>query len=356
MISNQIISEDIQLIINKFPSFEKLRNKTVLISGASGFLPAYLVETFMSLNPEYNINVIGLVRNLEKAITRFDHWRDNPRLKLISHNVELPYFTSDRIDYIIHAASQASPVYYGVDPVGTLNANILGTINLLNLAKTKHVESFLFFSSGEVYGEVSVNDIPIKEDTFGYLNPTLLRSCYGESKRMAENICVSYFSQYGVKTKIVRPFHTYGPGMSLNDGRVFADFVSDVLKKRNITIHSDGKAKRAFCYLSDATLGFLTVLLNGESGQSYNVGNPNEEHSIEELANIISCIYPELGISVVKELPETESINYLKSTISRNSPAIEKIFDLGWKPTISAQVGFKRTIDSFNVGLPTSNK
>ena len=353
MISNKIINEDISEILLNFNHFEKFKNKTILISGAAGFLPAYLVETFLSLDPIYNTKVIALVRTLDKANKRFSDWSNDSRLKLIQHDVSCPYISAEKIDYIIHAASQASPIYFGLDPVGTLNPNILGTINLLNLAKEHEVESFLFFSSGEVYGEIDINNVPIKEDSFGYLNPTNVRSCYGESKRMGENICVSYFSQYGVNAKIVRPFHTYGPGMSLNDGRVFADFVSNVVNKQNIVIKSDGTAIRAFCYLTDATIAFLNVLVNGENGQAYNMGNPNEEISILTLAKIISKIYPELKLEVVREISKKIDKTYLRSPIFCNSPNIEKLMKLGWTPKVDTFTGFKRTIESFDT---TSNK
>ena len=162
---------------------------------------------------------------------------------------------------------------------------------------------------------------------------------------MGENICVSYFTQYGVKAKIVRPFHTYGPGMLLDDGRVFADLVSNIVNKQNITLNSDGSARRAFCYLTDATIGFLTVLLNGEEGAVYNVGNPDEEHSILDLANILVNLYPEFNLEVILNKPS--NTDYLKSSITRNSPNIDKIKKLNWIPTTTVQEGFKRTVSSF---------
>lgn len=344
---NRIINEDIELILSRFINKEKFRQKNILISGAAGFLPAYLVETFMSFDPALQTNIIALVRNLPKAQRRFSNWLNDNRLTIIEHDVSIPFSSKEKIDFVIHAASQASPKFYGIDPVGTLNANVLGTINLMNLAAEHQVDSFLFFSSGEVYGEVDERQIPIKEETFGYLNPASIRSCYAESKRMGENICVSYFFQYGVKTKIVRPFHTYGPGMALDDGRVFADFVSNAVNKQDIVVKSDGSAKRPFCYLADATLGFLTVLTEGENGGVYNIGNPKEEYSILELANIIAGIYPEFGLKVIKENYFEKSNSYLRSPIRRNSPNIDKAKSLGWMPVIDVKVGFRRTIDSF---------
>ena len=342
---NNIIKEDISSIINCFDYWERFKNKTILITGANGFLPAYLVESFLSLDKTYNTKIIAIVRNKQKANNRFKNYMTDTNLEIIEHDVCNEFNYNHKIDFIIHAASQASPKYYKIDPVGTLNANVLGTINMLKLAQTKSVESFLYFSSGEVYGEVKDEFMPIKEDTFGYLNPALVRSCYGESKRMGETICVSYYSQYGIKAKIVRPFHTYGPGMALDDGRVYADFVANIIKDQNIILNSDGKAKRAFCYLTDATIGFLTVLVNGENGEAYNVGNPQEEYSILELANILVNLYPEKKIEVI--LNKTINADYLKSTITRNSPNIDKLKKLNWNPTVTIEKGFKRTVSSF---------
>jgi UDP-glucuronate decarboxylase len=317
-----------------------------MISGANGFLPAYLVETFLALDQSFNTSVIALVRNREKAEIRFKHLLGNPNLTIAVHDVSTDFEIDGKIDFIIHAASQASPKYFGVDPVGTLNANVLGTINLVKLAQKNNVESFLFFSSGEVYGEVKAEDIPIKETTYGYLDCTKVRACYGESKRMGENICVSYHAQYGVNAKIVRPFHTYGPGMALDDGRVFADLVSNIVNRQDIVLKSDGSAIRPFCYLTDAILGFLTVLIKGENGQAYNVGNPFEEHSILDLANILIGLYPELGLKVVMQ-QGNQGNNYLKSPIVRNSPDIDKVMALNWRPRVTVEVGFHRTISSF---------
>lgn len=343
---NKIIQEDVTHIIANFNDWSRFKNKTVLISGANGFLPAYLVETFMALDEAYNTKVIALVRNRQKAEVRFQHLLNNPRLTFVVQDVTAPLSIEEKVDFIIHAASQASPKYYKTDPVGTLSANVLGTMNLIELARKHNVESFLFFSSGEVYGEVKAEDIPIKEDTFGYLNCANVRACYGESKRMGENICVSYNVQYGVPAKIVRPFHTYGPGMALDDGRVFADFVANVVNRQDIVMMSDGSAIRPFCYLRDATLGFLTVLIKGENGQAYNMGNPNEEHSIMELAEVMVGLYPEFGLKVVKNIPIADA-NYMKSPILRNSPDIDKISRLGWVPEVTVHEGFKRTVASF---------
>jgi nucleoside-diphosphate-sugar epimerase len=350
MTTNQIIKEDLKTIYHSSINWSFFYNKKILISGANGFLPAYLVESLLYLNfinPSNDVTIFALVRSIKNAHNRFRDYMNDSKLIFIEQDVCEPILQLIDVDYVIHAASQASPKFYGVDPVGTLSANVTGTINLLNYARLSHVKSFLFFSSSEVYGELSSSQMPIREDVFGYINPTNVRSCYAESKKMGESICVSYHHQFGLPVKIVRPFHTYGPGMKLDDGRVYADFISDILNNKDISMQSDGAATRAFCYLTDATVAFFQVLIGGINGESYNVGNPYEEHSILELAEIIVNIYPDKKLKVNKHMG-VENKNYLKSKVKRNSPDISKISSaLCWEPIVPIEIGFRRTIESF---------
>ena len=189
MTANKVIIEDLHGIYYSNIDWEKFCNKTVLITGANGFLPAYIVQSLLFanyINPSLNIKVVALVRNIDKAKIKFKDYLDNKSLEFIIQDVCNAITITGKIDYIIHAASQASPKFYGVDPVGTLSANVIGTRNLLELAKKNNVESFLYFSSGEVYGQVENEHNPVKENYHGYLDPMMVRACYGESKRMGE--------------------------------------------------------------------------------------------------------------------------------------------------------------------------
>jgi len=345
--TNHIILEDIEQVVRSAPvDWDVFASKRVLITGASGFLPAYLVETLLFLNRTrgLDIHITALVRNHENYTKRFTQHLNNPNLTVLVQDVSKPINLKLPHHFIIHAASQASPKYYGVDPVGTLSANVLGTMQLLEVARTHPVISFMYFSSGEVYGETQ--KIPTKEADYGYVDPTSVRSCYAESKRMGENMCVSWHAQYQVPTKIVRPFHTYGPGMRLDDGRVYADFVRDVTESRSIVMRSEGTALRAFCYLADATAGFFTVLLKGENAVPYNIGNSQAEISIIDLANLLVNLFPEKRLQVIKEGLHTHD-RYLQSPISRNCPDISRIKALGWQPKTNLADGFKRTIESY---------
>ena len=225
-----IIDSDIARILERELPWQDLNGSTVILSGASGFLAAYMLETLAALNARgASMRLIGLVRNLDKAQQRLGHLCADG-VELLRQDIANP-LRSDlpRADFIIHAASQASPKYYGTDPVGTIEANTTGTQQLLRHAQASGSQAFLFFSSGEIYGRPADPGQALSETDCGYLDPATLRACYAESKRLGETLCVSWHHQHGVPARIVRPFHSYGPGMDLNDGRVFADFVADVV-------------------------------------------------------------------------------------------------------------------------------
>ncbi|MBU4038104.1 MAG: NAD-dependent epimerase/dehydratase family protein, partial [Proteobacteria bacterium] len=295
-----------------------------------------------------NISVIGLVRNRAKAADRFKNYANNKNLKLIEHDLgsNRPIEIDCNIDYVVHAASQASPKYYGTDPVGTMLPNIIGTFNLLELARKKKSTGFLLFSSGEVYGQLNDEQISVSENTYGSLDPMDVRSCYGESKRAAETLCVSYFQQYHVPVKIARIFHTYGPGMKLDDGRVFCDFVSQIVKNENIVLNSDGSAKRAFCYISDATKAFFKILLDGENGLAYNVGNDEMFVSIKQLAECLVNLFPEDRLQIVMDESQ-QAPGYMQSKVNACKPDTSRMRKLGWSPKISIEAGFRRTVEYY---------
>jgi len=344
---NGVVSLDMDMLTGHYPiPWDDLRNKTVMITGAAGFLAAYMVETLLYLNEtrQLNVRVLAVVRNRQGFANRFSHHLARPDLVCIEHDICTLMQIDTKIDFIIHAASQASPKFYATDPVGTLGANVFGTAHLLDLARRCHAEGFLYFSSAEVYGEPS--QVPTAETDYGYIDLLSVRSCYAESKRMGENMCTSWYHQYDVPTKIVRPFHTYGPGMHLDDGRVYADFVADVVNERDIVLKSDGQARRSFCYLADATAGFWMVLLKGKNAQAYNIGNPQGEISIRDLASVVAGLYPEKQLSVKFE-QRKKSEGYLPSKFSVTCPDITFAKNLGWSPLTSIEDGFRKTIESY---------
>lgn len=346
---NQIVKEDIEFIINdqNIP-WGKLCNKTVLIAGISGFLPAYMAETMLYLNrhQDANIKIIGLVRNLEKARNRFAEYLNDDHFQLYQQDVSEVWHTDEPIHFIIHAASNASPLLYGRDPVGTILPNVFGTKYLLDLGKEKEVESFLYFSSGEVYGEMPIGHYVVDETYPGKVDTLAPRACYGEGKRMGETLCSAYGRQYGVPVKMIRIAHTYGPGVSLNDGRSFADFIADILVGRDIVLNSDGSASRPFLYLADAARAFFTVMLKGRDGEAYNVGHPRDV-TIRNLAERLVNMYPEKHLQV--RFAKETRVGYVSIRPDKRCLDVRKLMALGWVPKFSVEEGFARTIASFQM-------
>jgi UDP-glucuronate decarboxylase len=327
--------------------WDRLFGKTVLISGANGLVPSYVLDTLLYLNEtkRADIHAIALVRNKDRAMRRLGHLVGRPDLSIVVQDVRDAYSGPNGVDFVIHAASQASPKFYSIDPVGTFAANTLGTWRMLEVARDSRSGGFLFFSSGDVYGRVDVPSVGVSETSFGSIDPLNVRSCYAEGKRAGETLCACWHSQFGIPIKIARLSHTYGPGMDLNDGRVFADFVADVVAGRNIVMKSDGSARRPFCYLADAVEGVFTVLLQGKNGEAYNVGT-DLEISILELAELLCQLFPERGCRVVRKERDPGD-PYLVGSASEGHFDLTKIRSLGWEPTTEVEKGFWRTVKSY---------
>ena len=329
---NKIVDQDLKEIISEDLPWKKLFNSTVVITGASGILPSYLVETLLYLNEIFdaNIKVIGIIRNFAKALKRFSTYEGRRDLILIKHDVCLPFTYEGDVDYVIHAAGQASPKFYGKDPVGTLEGHAIGTENFLKFAAEKKVKCFLYFSSCSIY------------DNIDSMN---LRSCYPLGKLVGENLCVAYNHQYGVPFEILRIAHTYGPEMPLNDGRVFADFVANILHNEDISMNSDGSAERPMLYISDAVRAYFRILLEGKNAEAYNVAS-EEYITILDLARMLVNLYPEknLKINFNKQIPK----GYIPAEKNQDKRIdISKLKNLGWQQKYSVREGFIRTIESF---------
>ena len=271
--SLRILKADTEQVMSADLPWELLDGARVVVSGAAGFLGGALVRSLLALHPAGHIRnpleVVALVRNLERSRLRLADVADDPQLEWLSWDLnQLGTPQLGCPHFIIHAASQASPRFFIRDPVGTLLPNTVGTAALLHAAQG--ARRFLFVSSTEVYGSV-LTDEALLEDDFGVLDPTGRRACYAESKRLGEALCTAWHAQHGLETIIVRLFHTYGTGLLPDDGRIFSDFAYAIARGEPMVMTSDGSARRTFCYISDATAGLLTVLLKGTAGQAYNL-------------------------------------------------------------------------------------
>lgn len=346
---NEIVQKDLIEITENIKNLEALKNTSILITGATGMLATYVTYTLMYLNEKenYNIQIFALVRSEEKAKQKFGKFLQNPNFKLVIQDVTKSIEISEKIDYIIHSAGSASPYFIVNDPVGIIKANTLGTINVMELARKCNVKKVLYTSTREVYGKVDDDVLEITEDMIGKLDQMDSRSCYPESKRMGENICKSYQLQFGIPFNNVRIAHSYGPGMTIDkDGRVMSDFIYCTVNNKDITLNSDGTAKRAFCYINDAITAIFMVLLNGENGESYNIANETEENQIRDVALKLTKIFPEKNLKVTYlDSSKVNTVGYSK--IARVKLSTKKLETLGWRPQVKLEEGLKRTVESF---------
>ncbi len=344
MYDNYIVKEDLEMIISQKIDFEKLNNKTILITGANGLIASYYTYTLMYLNDikKLNIKIILLVRNKEKTLRNIGKRND---ILILEQDVCDKIEYKEKIDYIIHMASSSNPKTIIDKPVDIIKANVIGTLNILNVAKDNNAE-ILFTSTREIYGKVDKNIKEIAEEDYGALKCDELRSCYPESKRMAENLIISYAYQYNIKYKIARIAHTYGPGMSINsDGRIMSDVLEDVIKNRDIVLKSDGQAIRAFCYIVDTITALFLITISTLDNQIYNISNETEEISVKDLAYKVKKISNK-NIDIKFEI-ENDDRKYVK--FKRVKLKTKKLEQLGWKPIVDLEKGVERTIKSFEL-------
>lgn len=338
---NIVREEDIRQIISKIP-YKMCEGKTFLITGANGFLASYMTDTLMYMKCNGYIEqctVIALCRSMEKAERVFKEWLNDEHFHILIQSVEDKIMYDGEIDYIIHAASYSTTHLFESHAADVLKANMIGTYNLLELAKEKECRGFLFFSSGAVYGGAEADELQ-EDDTFtvNYLD---MKNSYAVGKRAGEALCRAYWQQYRVLAKAVRISHTYGPGIDLHDGHVYSDFSKSIIENKDLVIHGDGLASRSFCYVSDAVCAFYLILLCGAAGEMYNMANPDMNVTIKELADLLTeKVFPERGLHVIVEKSAADK------TAHKVRVNIEKLKGLGWKPTIGLGDGFTRLVRS----------
>ncbi|MBQ9743433.1 MAG: NAD-dependent epimerase/dehydratase family protein [Ruminococcus sp.] len=344
----KVVLEDMEELVSRdYVPYEMLKGKTVLVTGATGMLAYYFTMGLMHLNltRDYGIKVVALVRNKAKAEAKFAGFLSDERFEILAQDVCEPINYDGDIHYIFHAAGACSPYFIRNNPTGIIAANTQGTVSVLELAREKKVTNIIYPSTREIYGKVEGVEF-IKETDMGVFDPLDARSCYPESKRIAENILKSYLVQYNVPFTVLRIAHSYGPGMIIdNDGRVMSDFISDAVNSRNIVLKSDGMAQRAFCYVTDAVAAIFLAMLKGENGQAYNLANETEPTPIRDVAKMLSELFPERNIDVIFEISGDTSgyCNYTRVGLDT-----AKLQALGWKPEIKLRDGLKRTVVSFD--------
>ena len=336
-------SEDISEIVNELgKDINILNGKRILLTGGRGFLGRYFIEVFnlISQNLEKSLELVVL-DNLVSGCDLKDKISCYKNMKFFNHNVIEPFKYEDKFDYVIHAAGIASPYYYKKMPLQTLDVAIIGTRNMLDVA-LENKSRFSFFSSSEIYGDPDSRFIPIKEDYRGNVACQGPRACYDESKRVGETLSDIYFNYKGLSTNTIRPFNIYGPGMQENDYRVLPNFARNIKKNNSLNVYGSGKQTRTFCYVTDAIIGFLLVILKGKPGHAYNIGNSFPEISILDLVKEIKNI---TGSDVSYEIVNYPS-TYPADEPTRRLPDLSKAKDhLNYEPKISLSEGLKRFLN-----------
>ena len=334
----------------------QLEGATVLLTGGAGFLGYYLINFFTHANAailKKKCRVICLDNFIRGVPTWLAAFEQSGAIQTVKADItKFDPAALGEIDYIIHAAPIASPTYYRQYPIETMDANVIGLRILLDHAAAKMksprpLQSFLFFSSSEIYGDPLPEFIPTKEDFRGLVSCTGPHACYDESKRYGETLCVNFHRIRGVPVKIARPFNNYGPGLSLDDRRVIPDFCKNILAGQNIVMLSDGSPTRTFCYIADAIAGYLLALLSNHNGEPFNIGIETPEISMRGMAlTLLNIAERELGIGGLKLITgASEDKNYLVDNPDRRCPSIEKARRLlGYNPAVSLEEGLRRAL------------
>lgn len=340
---------DIDIIMENPIDWEKFRNKSVLVTGATGRLGMYIVETLCKADIDWNLNmkIVALARNKEKINNVFGATLDFPNVYTCVQDITEKIKWDGDINYIFHTAGLASPYDFTNNPVETLWGHVAGTHNVLEFARHNHTSRVVYVSTVEVYGDWQSND-KVKESDMGIMRCNESRACYPEAKRLCETMLASYEAQYDVGYVGVRLCHTFGPGISLDDGRAFAEFLRNVVNGEDIVLHSEGDAVRTYTYVADAVGAMLIAATRGENTEFYNIASTDNIISIRQLSELIAGLDPQKKVRVRLEKLQKEKLNYLPFHLAIMD--VEKIKKLGWIPRVGLKDAFRYTLESLMQG------
>ena len=343
MYDNKQFIEDMEYISNaEFIPWDRLNNKTVLITGATGLIGYTLVNSLVYANKKLGLNlkILALVRDLNRTRERFKDIDGDTALEYVLGTVEKLPEIAEKVDYIVHGASQTASKAFVNEPVETIMTALKGTENILELAKTKKVSGMVYLSSMEVYGHPEKGH-KVTEDEIGALSPLDIRNSYPISKIQCESLCFAYAKEYSVPAMSVRLTQTFGPGVNYNDGRVFAEFARCVIEKRDIVLKTKGETERSYLYTADAATAILTVLLKGEPGEAYNAANEDTYCSIAQMAEMVA---KQGGVKVRYEMTDIQNMGY-SSTLYININT-SRICQMNWYPKYQLFEMYKKMIMS----------
>ena len=344
MIENRLYRKDIEHVARILLPWDELKNKSFLITGASGLIGSFLIDVLMykNINDDLNCKIYAIGRNVEKAKAIFGVYWNLPCFVFISHDINerLDLDSAENVDYVLHMASNTHPIAYSTDPIGTITANIIGTNNMLEFAVKHRTQRFAFASSNEIYGENRGDTELFAENYCGYIDSNTLRAGYPESKRCGEALCQAYKKQKGLNVVIPRFTRSYGPTMLMSDTKAISQFIRRSIVGEDIVLKSEGNQFYSYTYVADAVSGLLTVLLKGKSGEAYNIADEASDIKLKDLAEILAEL---AGKQVIFELPdEVEKAGYSVATKARLDGS--KLQKLGWSATYDIRQGLERTV------------
>lgn len=342
---HEYIYNDILTVADADLPWDKMKDKTILITGAGGFIGYYLTMAMLIRNDLYddNITVLALVRNQQKTEKRFGEALKRDDIKVIVQDVCADINTEYKADYVIHAASQASAYFFENDPVGTIDANLTGTYKVLEYAKFCNAVT-LFVSSLKIYGTLHTGKSKIEETDLGYLDIDLYKNCYAQGKRASETLCASFHKQYDMSIKIARPSYIYGAS-SLDDDRVWAQFIANVVRNQSILLKSAGAPYRSFCYVTDTATALLKILFDGQDIYPYNISAEHSNVTIRNFARKAVEAFPErnLTLSFANKEDEKEPV----MSVMGATPEIldsSRLNELGWEAKVDLTEGIRRAV------------
>lgn len=341
MTHSKLFLADVAMILENTLSLEKLSHKRILITGATGQIGSYLIQTLAEIDVQkkLDLKIIAVGRSQEKLEQIFADFLNDQTIEFVIQDFSRPVNWQFDCDYVIHAASNADPKSYREDPIGTMTVNFNGTLELLNYARKMQIQRFVFISTGEIYGETDQAQALVETD-HGYLDSMSARACYPVSKLAAETLCASYHAQYGVDVVVLRLSHIFGPNFSPTDSRIASTFLREAVQGRDLVMHSIGAQIRSYTYISDCVSGILRALLAGESGAAYNVSNSANAISLRDFCEKIAIIS---GVKLKVVAADAEA-SKMATPIDHAVLADEKLKQLGWQPKVSVTEGLERTI------------
>ena len=352
MINDRLYVDDIELVANLNIPWDKLKSKTIVVSGAGGLIGSFLIDVLMykNLNNCLGCHIVALGRNSEKAKKKFAEYWDLEQFRFVSHDINKPLdeLVIQKADYVLHLASNTHPLAYSTEPIETITTNVIGTYNMLEFSVKYGCERFLLASSNEVYGE-NRGDVDLFDENYcGYINCNTLRAGYPESKRCSEALCQAYKSQKNQDFVIARLTRSYGPTMLESDTKAISQFIKKGISGEDIVLKSEGNQFYSYIYVADAVYGLLTILLCGESGEAYNIADSKSDIKLRNLAELTASY---TGRKVVFQIPDDiEKAGY--SVVIKARLNGDKLKKIGWKPMYTIETGLKKTIKI----LQTSNR